>query len=221
MTDISDRNFFFPNCLYHSFKEPFVVEKANDVYYYSPNDNVPYLDMYNNVTHIGHSNLKVLDAIVKGYSTINIHTRYYQENLINYANHLFQYLPKDTYKILFTNSGSESNDLALQIAMNAMSIDGIDSTLINNNKIGSFKGSYHGTTYLCNKVSHLTPTGSSKEENNNIIFFSPSSKSILDDLDKFDNLDIFITESIQGVAGNIDISDELLQKIREKTKIIA
>lgn len=213
MTHIN-RNKFFPDCLYHSFNEPFFVEKASNVHYYSPNDSSPYLDMYNNVTHIGHSNPKVLEAVIRGYSTINIHTRYYQENLINYANHLFQYLPKDTYKILFTNSGSESNDLALQISMNAVDM--------NSDKIiGAFKGSYHGTTYLCKKVSYLTPTGSYKDENDNFVnFFSPSSKTILNELDNLDKLDIFITESIQGVAGNIDISDELLQKIREKSNIM-
>lgn len=44
-----------------------------------------------------------------------------------------------------------------------------------NGTIGSFERSYHGTTWLCNQISHLTPTGvvDSKEPELNVKFFSP------------------------------------------------
>lgn len=51
---------------------------------------------------------------------MNINTRYFNSNLTDYAEHLSKYLPEgNKYKILFVNSGSEANDLALRIAMNA------------------------------------------------------------------------------------------------------
>lgn len=79
------------------------------------------------------------------------------------------------YKILFTNSGSESNDLAIQIAMKANK----DKT------IGSFQRSYHGTTWLCNQISHLTPTGvvDEKEPQIKAKFFLPedSTETLLQD----------------------------------------
>lgn len=67
--------------------------------------------------------------------------------------------------MLFTNSGSEANDLAIQMAMRAHK----DKT------IGSFERSYHGTTWLCNQISHLTPTGivDEKQTDLNVKFFSP------------------------------------------------
>lgn len=106
----------------------------------------------------------VLEAVKQAYSTINIHTRYLHKNLTDYVERLQSYLPKG-FKVLFTNSGSESNDLAIQMAMKAHK----DKT------IGSFERSYHGTTWLCNQISHLTPTGvvDEKQPDLNVKFFSP------------------------------------------------
>ena len=54
---------YFPASLYHSFSQPFEVEKASLCHYYAPNDPQPFLDLYNNVTHVGHSNPAVLKAV--------------------------------------------------------------------------------------------------------------------------------------------------------------
>lgn len=208
---LKDRKKSFPSSLYHAFDEPFEVEYAEKHFYFSPNDSTPYMDLYNNVCHIGHSNLRVLEAVNEGYSKINIHTRYLHKNLTMYANHLQKYIP-DGYKILFTNSGSESNDLAIQIAINAL-VDDVD-------KIGSFKGSYHGTTWLCNQVSYLSPTGIVDDclKKMNVVFFSPEDSPEI--LLENPYVKAFILESIQGVGGNIEISTEWLRAIREKMKIM-
>lgn len=207
-----ERNQFFPLSLYHSFESPFVVEKASNFYYYSPENKEPYIDLYNNVCHIGHSNERVLEAVKKAYSTINIHTRYFQENLTKYVKHLQKYLP-DGYKILFTNSGSESNDLALQIALR-------HSNPHKRFQIGSFKRSYHGTTWLCSQISHLTPTGviDDYEKDIDVTFFDPEESE--KELDEYPEIKSFILETFQGVGGNQEISNKWLQKIREKVQIM-
>jgi 4-aminobutyrate aminotransferase-like enzyme len=207
-----ERKEFFPLSLYHSFETPFVVEKAQDYYYYSPQDNNPYIDLYNNVCHIGHSNPKIKEAVENAYSTINIHTRYFQENLTKYVKHLKNYL-SDGYKILFTNSGSESNDLALQIALR-------HSGTNRRFKIGSFKRSYHGTTWLCNQVSHLTPTGliDNYEKDIDVHFFDSDESP--NTLYNFPEVNSFILETFQGVGGNQEISTEWLQHIRSRVKIM-
>ncbi len=210
-TILDDRKNNFPSSLYHSFNKPFTVERAEKHVYYSPNDERPYLDLYNNVCHIGHSNLRIVEAVKDGYSTINIHTRYLHENLTKYVTHLQNYLPEG-YKVLFTNSGSEANDLALQITLNAQT-NGKD-------QIGSFERSYHGTTWLCNQISHLTPTGvvSNPLKKLDVVFFSPDES--VDTLQTYPCVKAFILESIQGVGGNIEISKEWLRAIREKTDIM-
>ena len=147
------RKELFAKCLYHSFESPLVIESAKGQYYY--NESGQYLDLYNNVSHIGHSNEKILETVTKQYSTVNINTRYLNSNLTDYAEHLSKYLPKgNKYKILFVNSGSEANDLALRIVLNAKP----------NKKIMGMEYSYHGTSYLCVKSSHVYSTGKFKKE---------------------------------------------------------
>ncbi len=177
------------------------------MHYYYTDTNKQYIDLYNNVSHIGHSNLEVLEAVKNAYSSININTRYLNNSLTDYAEHLQKYIPKG-YKIIFTNSGSESNDLALQIGINYLKT--------HNGFIGSLERSYHGTTWLCNQVSHIDSKGYIVDKNNflNIKFYSPEKKHDLD------NTNVFILETIQGVGGNYDVPYEVIQHIRNNTQVL-
>jgi 4-aminobutyrate aminotransferase-like enzyme len=203
---IYNRSELFPKCLYHSFKNPILI-KSGKLHYYYTDTNKQYIDLYNNVSHIGHSNLEVLEAVKNAYSSININTRYLNNSLTDYAEHLQKYIPKG-YKIIFTNSGSESNDLALQIGINYLKT--------HNGFIGSLERSYHGTTWLCNQVSHIDSKGYIVDKNNflNIKFYSPEKKHDLD------NTNVFILETIQGVGGNYDVPYEVIQHIRNNTQVL-
>lgn len=209
---IEKRGIYFPKCLYHAFKTPFFVEKADAHFYYSP-DGEKNIDLYNNVCHLGHSDPHVLRAVTEVYSKININTRYLTSSLTDYATHLQNYIPKG-FKILFTNSGSEANDLALQIAMAALARD-------SNYSIGAFEKSYHGTTFLCQQASHLTPTGvvQSLKKQINLHFFPPDNDSSAA-LGAMPDVKAFILESIQGVGGNIEISKAWMQAIRKQVDVM-
>lgn len=201
-----DRSERFPKCLYHSYNGPILVETGNLHYYYTDTGK-KYIDLYNNVSHIGHSNPEVLEAVKKAYSTININTRYLNHALTDYANHLKKYIPNG-YKVIFTNSGSESNDLALQIGLNYLKKK--------NGFIGALERSYHGTTWLCDQVSHIDSRGniSNKINRLDIKFYSPDTKP------NIDNTNVFILESIQGVGGNYDVSHDIIRYIRENTEMM-
>jgi 4-aminobutyrate aminotransferase-like enzyme len=75
-----------------------------------------YLDAYNNVASVGHSNPRVVDAIAKQAAILNTHTRYLNETVVAYAERLLAKFPKDLAHIMFTCTGSESNDLAIRVA---------------------------------------------------------------------------------------------------------
>ena len=201
---LEKREKYFPKCLYHSFKTPILVHKANDQYY---NDNI--LDLYNNVCHIGHSNKQILETVTREYSKVNINSRYLNDNIVLYAERLSKYFPKGkSYKVLFVNSGSEANDLALRVSL-----------LKNpNTKIASLKRSYHGTTYICDKVSHIYSTGKVKEQySDDVLFVEPNN---CDDLSKleFNNVGSIILETIQGVGGNNELTKEFMQSIFDIAK---
>ncbi len=205
MNTLQKRQFYFPKCLYHSFDKPIELASARDQYY-TTIENEQYLDLYNNVCHIGHSNEKISKIIQEEYSNININTRYLNKNLTNYAEHLSKYFPKSKkYKVLFVNSGSEANDLALRICL-----------LANKNKqLLSMEYSYHGTSYLCDKVSHLYSTGIKKIDEE-MVFLRRNNK--VDIVNYMKNASGFIVENIQGVGGNFDLDGDYLKFAFEKAK---
>lgn len=104
----------FYSSLKTSYHVPIMFLKAKGCYLYDENDE-EYLDVYNNVPHVGHSHPKIIEAITKQISLINTNTRYIHPNLINYADKLLKKFPKELSVCFFVNSGSEASDLAIRL----------------------------------------------------------------------------------------------------------
>src|SRR5438552_11328359 len=75
-----------------------------------------YLDAYNNVASVGHCHPHVVEAIARQAATLNTHTRYLHEGVLDYAQRLLATLPSALGHAMFTCTGSEANDLAMRIA---------------------------------------------------------------------------------------------------------
>ena len=75
-----------------------------------------YLDMVNNVAHVGHEHPKVVAAGQQQMAVLNTNSRYLHENLVLYAEELLATLPSELEVCYFVNSGSEANELALRMA---------------------------------------------------------------------------------------------------------
>jgi 4-aminobutyrate aminotransferase-like enzyme len=84
-----------------------------------------YLDMYNNVPHVGHCHPRVVEAICRQAGTLNTHTRYLHENIIECAARLTGKLPPELDTVMFCCTGSEANELALRIARTATARKGV------------------------------------------------------------------------------------------------
>ncbi|MGP3534526.1 aspartate aminotransferase family protein [Microbacterium sp. RD1] len=97
-----------------------------------------YLDAYNNVPHVGHAHPRVVDAMCRQAATLNLHTRYLNERVVEYAETLLARFEPQLDRVLFANSGSEANELAFRIAMQHTASRGILVTDF----------SYHGNTSL-------------------------------------------------------------------------
>ncbi|UWQ08103.1 aspartate aminotransferase family protein [Aliiroseovarius crassostreae] len=108
------------------------------------------LDCYNNVPHVGHAHPKVVEAIAQQALTLNTHTRYLHEAILDYADRLTATLRHDLSAMIMVCTGSEANDIALRMARAVTGKTGIIGT----------DNTYHGNTDL---VSHLsakkTPIG--------------------------------------------------------------
>ena len=79
-------------------------------------DGTRYLDLVNNVCHVGHSNPKVVEAGQRQMALLNTNTRYVYDGLSEYLARLAATLPEELSVGFLVNSGSEANELAVRIA---------------------------------------------------------------------------------------------------------
>ncbi|UCC24658.1 MAG: aminotransferase class III-fold pyridoxal phosphate-dependent enzyme [Gemmatimonadales bacterium] len=95
-----------------------------------------YLDLYNNVPHVGHGNPRVVRAVRDQMALLNTNTRYLHDTILRYAEALRGRLPDGLDVVYFVNSASEANELALRMARAAT---GRKTLLV-------MEGAYHGHT---------------------------------------------------------------------------
>jgi 4-aminobutyrate aminotransferase-like enzyme len=108
-------------------------------------DGNAYLDAYNNVASVGHSNPRVVEAIARQAAILNTHTRYLNETVVAYAERLLGKFPKDLSHVMFTCTGSEANDLAIRVTKSFTGGTGFIVTEL----------AYHGGT---DAVAQLSPS---------------------------------------------------------------
>ena len=111
----SERQVVMSRALSLNFKDPIEIISGKGAYLYDTKGK-PYLDLVNNVAHVGHSHPRVVAAGQKQMATLNTNTRYVNQNAIEYARSLASTFPDPLNVVFFVNSGSEANDLALRLA---------------------------------------------------------------------------------------------------------
>lgn len=95
-----------------------------------------YLDVYNNVPHVGHCHPQVVEAIARQAATLNVHTRYLHDNIVDYAERLTATFDASLSTVMLACSGSEANELALRMARHCTGATGVIVT----------DCAYHGNT---------------------------------------------------------------------------
>jgi 4-aminobutyrate aminotransferase-like enzyme/Ser/Thr protein kinase RdoA (MazF antagonist) len=98
-----------------SYREPLHFVRGEDVWLIAA-DGRRYLDVYNNVPHVGHAHPYVVEAIARQAALLNTNTRYLHETVLDYAERLLATMPEGLDVCVFMNSGSEANDVAWQMA---------------------------------------------------------------------------------------------------------
>lgn len=106
-----------------------------------------YLDCYNNVPHVGHCHPHVVAAISEQAATLNIHTRYLHDSIIEFAERLTAKFQSQLDQVIMVCSGSEANDIALRMAQAMTGKTGIIST----------DNTYHGNTMAVSQLSSRKP----------------------------------------------------------------
>tara|TARA_Y100001936_G_scaffold59_1_gene57 strand:+ start:290 stop:1576 length:1287 start_codon:yes stop_codon:yes gene_type:complete len=196
-----------------SYNEPLHLVRGRGQYLYDSKGN-EYLDAVNNIQHVGHSHPKVTEAANEQFKKLNTNTRYLDKTILDYARALTDKLPSNLNKCYFTNSGSESNDLALRIARNHS----------NSKETIVLEGAYHGHVTSLIEISpykHDGPGGKGPPEYVHVVpmpdpfrgiyrgqssglKYAAEVKTILDEI-RSDNkrVSAFIFEPILGCGGQI------------------
>ena len=65
------------------YDDPVHIVRGEGVWLWDA-DGRKYLDCYNNVPHVGHCNPRVVEAICQQAATLNTHTRYLHEGILDY-----------------------------------------------------------------------------------------------------------------------------------------
>lgn len=117
------------------YDEPLHLVRGEGVWLYD-HSGKRYLDVYNNVPHVGHCNPRVVEAMHRQASTLNVHTRYLHNNIIDYTERLSATFADSLSMAMLTCTGSEANELALRMARHHTGGQGIIVTDF----------AYHGNT---------------------------------------------------------------------------
>jgi len=77
-----------------------------------------YLDLVNNVCHVGHCHPRLVEAASTQLGKLNTNARYLHDNIVRLSDELVARFPSSLTTVYFCNSGTEANDLALRLARN-------------------------------------------------------------------------------------------------------
>jgi 4-aminobutyrate aminotransferase-like enzyme len=97
------------------YEQPLHIVRAEGVWMHDAHGR-KFMDVYNNVPSVGHCHPHVVEAIARQAAKLATNTRYLYDNVHDYAERLLATFPAALSNVVFTCTGSESNDLALRMA---------------------------------------------------------------------------------------------------------
>ena len=128
------------------YEEPLHLVRGEGVWVWDV-DGRRYLDCYNNVPHVGHCHPRVVDAICRQAATLNTHTRYLHEGILDYVERLTATFADPLSTAILTCTGSEANDIALRVGEAVTGNKGVIAT----------DHTYHGNTSAVSQLSRTNP----------------------------------------------------------------
>ncbi len=127
------------------YQTPLEIVRGEGAYLFD-RDGRRYVDLYNNVPCVGHGNPAVVSAMSQQQATLNVHSRYLHEGIVQFAERLTGLHHDAIESVVFSCSGTEANDVALTMARAVTGQRGIVCT----------DSAYHGNAGL---VGALTCVG--------------------------------------------------------------
>ena len=136
------------------YEQPVHIVSGEGVWLYD-SDGRKYLDVYNNVPHVGHCHPRVVEAICKQAQILNTHTRYLHDLVLEYAEKLTAKFPGNLDIAMFACTGTEANELALRLARAKTGASGMIVT----------EHAYHGTSWAISQITTCYQTSEQRGDN--------------------------------------------------------
>ena len=136
------------------YQRPVHIVRGEGVWLYDA-DGKQYLDVYNNVPHVGHCHPRVVEAICKQAKTLNTHTRYLHDSVLDYAEKLTGKYPDGLDIAMFACTGTEANELALRLARAKTGASGMIVT----------DNAYHGNSWAISQITTTHKSGEKRGDN--------------------------------------------------------
>ena len=185
------------------------IVKAEGCYQYDV-DGKKYFDLISgfSVANIGHSNLKVIEAVKKqaeAYMHLIVYGEFIESPQTAYAQVLTQHLPASLNCVYFTNSGTEATEGALKLAKRSSNRTNIIA--FNKNYHGSTQGalSVMGDEYYRNAFRPLLPGIFHFDYNNDAVFDAINNDTAC-----------IILETVQAESGVVAPLKKWMQALRNK-----
>ena len=129
------------------YEDPLTLQNGNGVWLENLNGD-RYLDLYNNVPCVGHANARVVANLSEQAATLNVHSRYLHEGVVNYVERLVGLHHDGIESAILGCSGTEATEMALTLARTVTGGRGIICT----------DATYHGNSSLVGRLTAL-PVG--------------------------------------------------------------
>lgn len=225
---IEERKSYLGKSLSLSYKEPLKIVRGDGVFLIDHKGR-KYLDMVNNVSHVGHEHPDVVKAGKKQMEMLNTNSRYLHDNILQFAKKLLSTFPKELSVVHFVNSGSEANELAIRMAKSHTGQKDFIAV-----EVG-----YHGNTNACIDISSYKfdgKGGKGAPEHTQIVplpdtfrgkyrgdksgprYANHIKKAIEKIQDKHRNPAAFICESIISCGGQIELPKDYLKLAYQHTR---
>ncbi len=214
-----------------AYKKHLHIVRGKGTYLYDSSGRA-FLDCVNNITHVGHCNPHVVEAIRKQVGILNTNSRYLYEGINKLAKRITDSMPDPLSVMFFVNSGSEANELALRLARHytgrktTIAVDwGYHGNTNDTVAISAYKFNRKGGSG-CPPETRLAEFPDPYQGRFND-YSEESGKAYAEDVDtQIDDLitktgegpAAFIAESIAGVGGQVVYPDGYLAAAYEKIR---
>lgn len=222
-----DRRRHFGRNLSLSYRQPLTIVRGSRQYLFDTQGRA-YLDLVNNVCHVGHAHPRVVRAIAQQAAVLNTNTRYLHPTLVDYVRQLSDTFPSPLDVVFLCCTGSEANDLALRLARN---VTGRHDLVV-------VDAAYHGHTAALIDASPYkfgSPGGRGQQPHIHVapapdvyrgphrgpgagVAYADSVRQALEDASANGGAAGFIVESMLGCGGQIDLPPGYLKAAFEHVR---